>query len=304
MGLNNLVFYSTANTGRSYTHYAAHAGLTTYFFMPAQCHYKNTDFIRRERNNHIIYVDDHYPEIAPYAKKFATLNNFTVIAPMHDRTEAYATVAYEQFQSLPECTFFVQTIASGMGPIGFLKGHQNLVNLGLQKESKIPRIVAIQSSELSSMSRAYNAGREKMTADDLPRSFPDDLFEPTLNSTNPVNNYPDLRRCLANTNGIITDVDPVYVKAKAPLLMDSFKRRDIVARTDKENSVLIEFAGILKLAEAGHFTKDDVILMLACGRGRDTSYDLLSPDLVVDPRKDDPIEIGNQLRSKPVPFNG
>jgi threonine synthase len=48
-GLDNLVYYSTANTGRSYTHYAAHLGMTTYLFMPVECQYKHTANILRMR---------------------------------------------------------------------------------------------------------------------------------------------------------------------------------------------------------------------------------------------------------------
>jgi threonine synthase len=162
LGLDNLVFYSTGNTGRTYTHYAAHVGLTTYFFMPGKCHYKNTRHIKKNANNYIIYVDDYYPQISPYAKRFAQSNGLTAIAPLHDRTEPYATVAYEQFRKLPKCDYFVQTIASGMGPIGFLRGHKNLVKFGLEKPEDVPRIICIQSSEMSVMSRAYNSGRTSL----------------------------------------------------------------------------------------------------------------------------------------------
>ena len=40
--LDNLVFYSTGNTGRSYVHYAATLGLSTYLFIPAEYRYKQT----------------------------------------------------------------------------------------------------------------------------------------------------------------------------------------------------------------------------------------------------------------------
>jgi threonine synthase len=291
LGLDNLVFYSTGNTGRAYTHFAAQLGLTTYFFMPKQCHYKNTDFIKRNDNNFIILVDDNYPHISPYAKRFAQENGLTVIAPLHDRTESYATTAYEQFQQLPRCDYFSQTIASGMGPLGFYKGHLNLVRLGLESKQDIPRIVCIQSSEMNVMSRAYNSGRTELTPDDLPKKFEDDLFEPTLNSTNPVNNYPDLYRCLQDNNGIITDVEPPYVLEKGKEIVEAFNKRGISLRTDLEHSVLIGFAGLVKVAEQGVFKEGETILMMATGRGKDDSTTLLTPDATIDPKKDDPVQL-------------
>ncbi|CAN5482905.1 threonine synthase [soil metagenome] len=296
-GLDNLVFYSTGNTGRAYTHYGAHFGLTTYFFMPKQCHYKNTDFIRKEKNNHIIYVDDHYPQIAPFAKRFAKENGFQLVAPLHDRTEAYATLAYEQIQKLPSCTHFVQTIASGMGPIGFYKGHMNL-SRQINSNHKIPKVVCVQSSETDVMTRAYNSGRTSITSSDLPSVFVDDLFEPTLNSTNPVNNYPDLYRCLDESQGIITSVTPTFVKETSAIISAALQKRNILLRADKENSLLIEFAGLMALAKENKFSSSDVILILACGRGRDTSNTLFTPDMVINPKVDEPVRIKDFLLSK------
>ncbi|NEQ13528.1 MAG: pyridoxal-phosphate dependent enzyme [Moorea sp. SIO1G6] len=295
LGLDNLVFYSTGNTGRTYTHYAAHLGLTTYFFMPGKCHYKNTKHIKKNKNNYIIYVDDYYPQISPYAKRFAKENGLNAIAPLHDRTEPYATVAYELFRKLPKYDFFVQTIASGMGPIGYLRGHKNLVKFGLERPEDIPRIICIQSEEMSVMSRAYSSGRTTLTEDDLPKTFAEDLFEPTLNSTNPVKNYPELYKCLQESNGIITHVDPDYVKEKAQPLVDAFQNRGLTLRTDLELSNLIGFAGLIQLAEKGQFQKDQTIAMLSCGRGKDQSTELYEPDSWVSPRTDDPVELKQKL---------
>jgi threonine synthase len=298
LGLDNLVFYSTANTGRAYTHYAAHLGLTTYLFMPAMCHYKNTSFINRNDNNFIIYVNEHYPKISPYARSFAKENGLTPIAPMHDRTEAYATLAYEQFRLLPQCNYFVQTIASGMGPIGFYKGHQNLTRLGVQKASNIPTIVCIQSGENNLMSRAYNSGRRSLVPGDLPTEFPDDLFEPTLNSTNPVNNYPQLLKTLDENGGIITDVDALETMRDGSSIAKALEGRRLPIRVDLEKSLLIGYAGIRKLAGQGKFKKGENILLLATGRGRDNCAELLQPDAVIDVTTQHPVELFGQLRRR------
>jgi threonine synthase len=281
--LDNLVFYSTANTGRSYTHYAAHLGLTTFMFMPKQCHYKNTTHIKKNKNNFIIYVDDNYPQIAPFAKRFAEQNELNLIAPIQDRNESYSTIAYEQFEKLPQCDYFVQTIASGMGPIGFIKGHKNLIKFGLQKKEGVPRVICVQSSQMNLMADAYNQGKSILKSEDLPQTFASDLYEPTLNSTNPVNNFPDLYNCLKESNGLITDVTPASVELYSEDIVLALKRRGIALRVDLEKSILIEFAGLIKLAKEQNFTKGQIILMLACGRGRDSSKSLYEPDAVINP---------------------
>lgn len=297
-GLDNLVFYSTGNTGRSYTHYAAHLGLTTYFFMPKQCQYKNTPFINKNSNNFVIIVDANYPEIAPYAKAFAKANNLHTIAPLHDRTESYATVAYEQFQQMPHCDFFVQTIASGMGPIGFLRGHNNLVKFGLEHRQDVPRIVCIQSEETNSMYKAYTSRKLTMTKADMPAEIPDELFEPTLNSTNPVNNYPSLYQCLNESNGIITDVGPQYIVRESAALIDALEKRKLVLRFDLEKSLLIGYAGIVRLVEEGRIVKNDRVVLMGTGRGNDTSNTSLSPDIIINPSVDDPVEVKKRLDAR------
>lgn len=217
---------------------------------------------------------------------------------MHDRTESYATLAYEQFQHLPKCDYFVQTIASGMGPIGFYKGHKNLVKLGVQKVENIPRILCIQISQMNVMARAYNEGRDKLYDIDMPSVFPDNLFEPTLNSTNPVNNYPQLKQCLDENHGIITDVTPDFTTCQSQLLESVLKERGIFLRSDIEKSLLIEFAGVVKLAQEKKFKKGQVILMLACGRGKDNTESMIEPDETINIQNQDPRELYEKLMNK------
>ncbi len=293
--LDRLVFYSTANTGRSYTHYATRAGLTTYCFLPAQCRYKNTDSIARGPTNYFIYVEDSYPAIAPYAKRFAEANGLNAIAPLEDRTAAYMTVAFEQHEKLPQCTYFAQTIASGMGPVGFLLGHERLVVDGLEERKAIPHIVCVQSSETGSMARAYNSGSNEMSLEDLSQP-PDKFYEPTLNSSNPIRNYPSLHRCLKESDGIILSVEPIQVEEDAKPLLSALSRRGLPLRTDLEKSMLIEFSGLRRLAEQGRFHNGDVLLLMGCGR-RDISYTLLEPDAIIRPQLDDPVELFRRLEN-------
>jgi threonine synthase len=295
LGLDRLVFYSTGNTGRAYMHYAASVGLTTYLFVPAECLYKQTASIIKGPNNHLIAVEAEYPRIAPYAKRFAAANGLTLVAPLHERTEAYTTLAYEQVEQMPDCQFFAQTIASGMGPIGFLRGHQHLVRLGIRAALQIPRIVCVQSSETNVMSRAYQANKEVLTDADMPATWPDRLYEPTLNSTNPVNNYPELADCLRSSNGVLTDVEPAFAAAEGAALIRALSGRGIELQFDIEKSMLIGYAGLVRLATEGRFQSGDRILLLATGRGVSARRELMPPDLTIRPSVDDPVDVHARL---------
>jgi threonine synthase len=296
LGLNHLVFYSTGNTGRAYTHYAAQLGLTTYFFMPREAHYKQTASFRKERNNFVILVDGDYPQIGPYAKAFAAANGLTAIAPLHDRTESYATLAYEQHGQLPDCDWFVQTIASGMGPIGFLRGHRTLVKLGRETADRIPRIACVQSEETNSMYRAFTAGKTEMVPADVTAGGR--LFEPTLNSTNPVANYPDLRECLIESRGTITDVSPRAAAAQQTRLATALAARRIHLQFDLEKSLLIGFAGLVRLAEEGQIRANERLLLLVTGRGGRVSRDLVPADATIRCGADDPKDVKARLDAR------
>ena len=145
------------------------------------------------------------------------------------------------------------------------------------------------------MYKSYTSGRSSMTKDDLPKTFPSNLFEPTLNSTNPINNYPSLYQCLKESNGIITDVNPGYVMRESQPLIDALEKRKINMRFELEKSLLIGYAGIVRLVEEGKIGRDSRVLLLATGRGQDTSNEIIAPDMTIDPSVQDHVELKKQL---------
>jgi threonine synthase len=297
-GLDQLVFYSTANTGRSYTHYAAHAGLRTYCFLPAQCSYKNLDSIARNRNNHMIYVKGRYAQVAPYAMRFAQVNRLPIVASIEDRIEAYTTVAYEQHEKLPQCTWFVQAIASGLGPMGFWLGCKRLMADSKQKPDTVPRLICVQSSQTNTMARNFNAGLEELASQEPPESLPETLYEPSLYSSNPIGSYSMLYRSIKESGGSILDVKPEQVQADQGPLLAVLEKRGLPLRTDLEKSILIEFSGIRRLACRGVFNAADSILIMACGRGNDAAHALIKPDAIIDPLLDDPVQLYRRLSER------
>ena len=104
-------------------------------------------------------------------------------------------------------------------------------------------------------------------------------------------------KTLDENNGIITDVDPTFTMEKGMPIVEALKKRGMPLRPDLERSMLIEYAGIVKLAAQGTFKKGESILMLGCGRGRDGSQHLLSPDALINPRTTPPVKLYEQLQA-------
>ena len=281
-GYKNLVFHSTGNTGYSYCLYAKKAGIDVWFFLPLSCLNK-CDKKMLGKNVHIIAVDGGFKTVGAIAKKFAKANNFTAIAPLHDKLEGKKTIAYEQFEELPEATIFVQTIAGGYGVIGFYEGHKILQKLGLEK-SKMPKIFCVQSKDGATIEKLYNNKRRVINANDIIATK--DIFEKTLQSTNPLSTYGFVKNALDNSDGEIVSVDKNNVSNIQKIFYRAMKKSNIQISYRNEKSPFISFAGLLKLSKAKKIKKSDVIYLLITGRGRGNN-EKVKPDAIVRPTTDD-----------------
>ena len=134
LGQDNVVLQSTGNTAIAVTHFASLAHLSSWAFIPKSSIYKLV-MPPRLSGSHIIAVDGHPIDVKRQAEAFAAQYGFPKISPFHERCEANATLAYELAETILTKTlpaqdllaesnfdFYVQTIAAGMGPVGFYLG--------------------------------------------------------------------------------------------------------------------------------------------------------------------------------------
>lgn len=283
LGMKNIVFHSTGNTGRAYSIYASQCGIGSFFFLPLSCMDKCDERMKKD-NIHIIAVDGHFNQVSNVAKSFAKKNGFMTLAPLHDKLEGKATIAYEQYEELPEATMYVQTIAGGYGILGFLLGHNRLKDYGISaKDYKIPRIIAFQAGDNCTIAKGIELGKEKLTEADL--LLPMIPFEKTLQSSNPLKTFTDVHECLKNTNGIIHPVSIPQVEEIKNIFEASLQTHDITVSYDNEKSPYISFAGLVDLAKKGLITSRDIIYMTITGRGRDVGSHIDS-EAVVKPTDD------------------
>lgn len=265
LGLDNLVFTSTGNTGSAYSEYASLANLSTFFFCPKISHYKLA-FVKKPGKNHLILVDEDYHKIKPFAKEFSKTNGLNFIAPLHERTESYSTLAFEQFEKLPNADYFASTVASGVGPIGFFKGHKRLVSMGAESERDIPAIVCIQSEQNNSMYTAWKAGKAEFEEKNIIANA-SELFEPTLSSSTSADKYKILYPALKETGGTVTEASNKQAEDMSVIILKEIHKLGFELNYSLEKAAAIGFAGLKRLANEGFFKAGETVLFNVTGRG-------------------------------------
>lgn len=259
----NLVFHTTGNTGRSYNKYCSKIKTNSFCFLPLSSMYKFENSLITDKN-FVIAINGAFQDVSPVSKIFSKKNDFSQITSKHEKIEPYTTIAYEQFEQLPSTTMYVQTLSSGYGPLGFLKGHQRLVKNGDEKKSNIPKIVCIQSEDNNNISQAYNFNNLNLLKK-YPKTNP---FEHTLQSSDPSKNFNKIAEVLNSTNGLITDVNLKETENIKEVFDYELKRLNIHLDYEKEKSAFIAFAGIKKLANKGKIKSNETILLMITGRGK------------------------------------
>ena len=281
LGQNNLVFQSTGNTGLAITYYAGLAGLKSYFFGPKISHYK-LYLPCKKSNNKIILIDGTPLEIKNYAENFARINNFPKVSPFSERCEANATLAYEDYEANFWPDYYLQTVAAGMGPIGYFTGHERLVKWGLIEKTKLPKIIAVQISEFDPLYRGWIKGRKELTEQDNLTNYPSSPYEPTLFTTNSPTYYPQFRRIIRKSKGEILAVKPAEVERSEKKLINSLAKKGIELNLEVERSPLIGFAGLCRLIDQGKIPLGSKVLLLITGR-KTKGQQKIEPDIIIKP---------------------
>lgn len=280
LGMKKMACHSTGNTGRAYCRYAKSAGIETFFFLPLSCMEK-CDSTMLGDMIHIIAVDGHFNQVSSIAKLFAAKNNIQVVAPMHEKLEGKATIAYEQYEEVPNATIFAQTIAGGYGILGFLLGHKRMKMNGItDRKYLIPRIYALQVDDNCTITTAYQNGLDSISEKDL--KLPQLPYEKTLQSTNPLKTFSAVKQAVDGTFGSIESSSIEEVESIRDIFENALRKEGMELSYEDEKSPYISFAGLVKLAKAGKINKEDVIYMVVTGRGR-REHTNVEPEAILKP---------------------
>lgn len=253
-GITEAAVASTGNVAIAYSAYGARAGIQLWAFFPTLV---PNDKMREVAlyGTEVIKVNGTYDQTKEMAKKFAERKGI-----YYDRgiksvaaMESMKTMAFEIAEELgwrsPD--WYIQGVSGGMGPIGVIKGFEELRELGLVE--KVPGIGIIQSSGCAPMIHAYNNGLRVA----VPVENPDTIIA-TLSTGNPGRAYQILWEKMQAYGGAAADATDE----------EAFSATKVLARTDGisvEPATAVAFAGLIKMVREGKIKPDDVVVFNCTG---------------------------------------
>ncbi len=269
-GVTETVLASTGNVAISYSAYASRAGIKLWAFL--------TSLVPAEKMREVaIYGTQVIKVTASYdhAKKVAVeYANQRPKGSYLDRgvrsipaLEAMKTIAYEISEQLTAARkehqppngppwqtpdWYIQAVSGGMGPVGVLKGFEELKEMGLT--DRIPAVAAVQTEGCAPMVHAWKNGLD----------IPEPIASPrtniaTLATGDPGRTYTILRDRMQRGGGgtfeAVTDEE-------------AFRAIHVLAKMEgmsMEPASAVAFAGLIKMVREGKIKPDDVVVVNLTG---------------------------------------
>jgi threonine synthase len=197
LDLREFVIPTAGNAGASLATYTARSGLTAHIFMPADTPQVN---IRQCRASgaEVTLVNGLINDAGILARDQATKNGWFDVSTFKEpyRLEGKKVMGLEiaeYFQdSLPEVILY--PAGGGTGLVGIWKGLKELQEIGWIKSSRLPRMIAVQSSGCAPIVKAFLDGKDHcelwQNASTIafglrvPKSFADKLILRTIKESN------------------------------------------------------------------------------------------------------------------------
>lgn len=253
-GIDEAVVASTGNVAMAYSAYAARAGIKLWAFLPSLAPNEKLREVA-VYGTEVIKVTGSYDQTKAMAASFAERKGI-----FYDRgikslaaMESMKTMAFEIAEELgwraPD--WFIQGVSGGMGPIGAIKGFEELLQMGLI--DKIPSLGIIQSSGCDPMVRAFNNGLSVAVPEENPQTI-----IVTLATGNPGRAYQMLWEIMQKYGGAADSASDE----------EAFETTRLLARTEGmsvEPATAVAFAGLVKLVRAGKIKSDEVVVFNCTG---------------------------------------
>jgi threonine synthase len=271
-GITEAVLASTGNVAIAYSAYAVRAGIKLWAFL--------TSLVPEEKmrevalyGTQVVKITGTYDQAKKIAAEFAHQRNLYLERGVRSipSVEAMKTIAFEISEqltrSLELVTFpnrpvnskpfwrvpdwYIQAVSGGLGPIGVLKGFEELHKMGWV--DRIPAIACIQSDGCAPMTAAWKR--------DLPIAEP--ITSPrthitTLSTGDPGKSYTLLYEAAIRNGGLFESVSDE----------DTFRTMHILAKMEglsMEPAAAVAFSGLIKLARSGVLSPNDVIVVNCSG---------------------------------------
>lgn len=270
-GITEAVLASTGNVAIAYSAYAARAGIKLWAFL--------TSLVPAEKmrevaiyGTQVVKVTASYDQAKKIAAEFAWQRGLCY--ERGPRTipslEAMKTIAFEIVEqitnmlspdSLPATRqklpwhapdWYIQAVSGGLGPLGVLKGFQELLEMGII--DRIPAIASIQAEGCAPMVHAWKQGLSVAEPVYSPRTH-----IATLATGDPGRTYTLLSERIKTAGGgafeSVSDAE-------------TFRTIHILAKMEGisiEPAAAVAFAGIIKMARAGQIKPSDIVVINCTG---------------------------------------
>ncbi len=270
-GVSEFVIASTGNVAISYSAYSARAGIKLWAFLTSLVPAAKMREVAIY-GTQVIKITGSYDQAKKVAAEFAQQRHLSI--DLGARTvpciESMKTIAFEIAEQLtnlmgepvfpPEGQkprwrapdWYVQAVSGGMGPIGVLKGFEELYRMGWI--DRIPKIAPIQAEGCAPMVHAWKQNRD--TA--LPVQSPRTLIA-TLATGDPGRTYTYLRqKMLAASGGEFEAVSDD----------EAFRAMHFLAKMEGlsvEPAAAVAFAGLVKLIRAGIIKPHETVVVNCSG---------------------------------------
>jgi threonine synthase len=264
-GITEAVVSSTGNVAISYAAYCARAGVKLYAFL--------TSLVVPEKMRecavygaHVIKVTSTYDRCKEIAQQFARQRNMYYDRGLRNIAcvESMKTVAYEVAEQLGQAlppnpggtpwrapTWYFQSVSGGLGPVGAIKGFQEMKKMGLI--DRLPALGCIQAEGCAPMVNAFRKGAD--SAEVVSKPF---TRIATLATGNPGRAYPILKQYIDQNGGVMETVtdDEAYHALHVLAKMEGLSM---------EPAAAVAFAGLFKLVRAGLIGPDDIVAINCTG---------------------------------------
>jgi threonine synthase len=292
-GIKEAVVASTGNVAIAYSAYCARAGIKLWVFVTSSV---PTDKMREVAlyGSEVIKVAGTYDQCKQVAAEFAASKNLFLDQGIKGiaAKEAMKTLAFEVAEQLGNIAagadpmlplanrypwqtpdWYVQAVSGGLGPVGVMKGFQEMQEMGLVK--KLPKLACFQTSGCAPMANSFHKGL----------AVAENVVNPVTDITTLATGYPGqayevLREMILQHGGTIDAVSDV----------DAFNALHVVAKMDGlsvEPATAVAFAGLFKLIRQGVISPEETVVINCSGHtfpvekhiiGEQYSRDLALPD--------------------------
>ncbi len=270
-GIKEAVVASTGNVAIAYSAYCARAGIKLWVFVTSSV---PADKMREVAiyGSEVIKVAGTYDQCKQVAAEFAASKNLFLDQGIKGiaAKEAMKTLAFEVAEQLgslavgadpmlPQANvhpwqapdWYLQAVSGGLGPVGVMKGFQEMKALGLV--DKLPKLGCFQANGCAPMAHSFHKGL----------AIAENVLHPVTDITTlatgiPGQAYEVLREIILMHGGTIDAVSDI----------DAFNTIHVVAKMDGlsvEPATAVTFAGLFKLIRQGIIKPHETVVINCSG---------------------------------------